>query len=168
MIAGNDLSCDGKKKRYSTDNDKHNAVVDTEDWCLTVNIYMKGYKTQTRDKRHCKVDNGKIYNLMLRQRHKGLKEELNMLDEWRQMEKDQDSPGLLTMIKDSMHGLKQKKFEAMTIMECEYELNTITQAPRDTIKWFHMMSLVQLETSRAHGEILWYHPVLVEHSTLRY
>ena len=35
------------------------------------------------------------------------------------------------MIKDSTHGLKQKKFGTMAIVECEYELDTTTQAPGD-------------------------------------
>jgi hypothetical protein len=38
----------------------------------------------------------------------------------------------------------------MAIVECEYELDTTTQAPGETIEWFHRMCLAQLATSRAH------------------
>jgi hypothetical protein len=75
---------------------------------------------------------------------------LKTLDRWRQTEEDQDSVGILTIIRDSTHGLKQKKFRTMAIVECEYELDTTTQAPGETIEWFHRMCLAQLATSRAH------------------
>ena len=51
----------------------------------------------------------------------------------------------------------------MVIVEVEYELNTTTQVPCDTIEWFHRVFLAQLATSRAHEGMPGYHPVLVEH-----
>ena len=42
--------------------------------------------------------------------------------------------GILTMIRDSTHSLKQKKFGTMVIMECEYEFYMTIQAPGDTIE----------------------------------
>ena len=47
-------------------------------------------------------------------------------------------------------------------MECEYKLDTTTQVPGDTIEWFHRVFLAQLATSRAHGGMPGYHPVLVK------
>ena len=81
-------------------------MVDAEDWRLTMNVYMKEYVNYMRDERQWKVDNGKIYNLVLQHCDHGLKEELKTLDKWRQTEEDQDSVGVLTMIRDSTHGLK--------------------------------------------------------------
>ena len=127
-----------------------------------INVCMKEYENYMRDERQWKVDNGKIYNLVLQHCDLGLKEELKTLDKWRKTEEDQDSVGVLTMIRDSTHGLKQKNFRTMAIVECEYELDTPTQAPGDTIKWFHRVFLAQLATSRAHGGMPGYHPVLVE------
>ena len=40
-----------------------------------------------------------------------LKEELKTLDRWRQTKEDQDLVEILIMIRDSTHGLKQKKVE---------------------------------------------------------
>ena len=74
---------------------------------------------------------------MLQHCDHGLKEELKMLDRWRKTAEDQDLVGILTMIRDLTHGLKQKKFGTMAIVECEYELDTTTQAPGDPIEWFH-------------------------------
>ena len=50
----------------------------------------------------------------------------------------------------------------MAIVECEYKLDTTTQAPGDTIEWFHRVFLAQLATSKAHRGVPGYHPVLVE------
>ena len=75
--------------------------------------------------------------------------------------------GILTMIRDLTHGLKQKKFGTMAIVEYEYELDTTTYTSGDTIKWFHRVFLTQLATPRAHYGMLGYHTVLVEqHMTL--
>ena len=69
------------------------------------------------------------------------------------IKEDQDVVGILTTIRDLTHSLKQKKFGTMAIVECEYELDTTTQALGDTIEWFHRIFLVQLATSRAHGGV---------------
>jgi hypothetical protein len=148
--------------KYNADNSKNDPVVDAEDWRLTMSVFMKEYDNYMRDERQWKIDNGKIYNLVLQHCDQALKEELKTLDRWRRTEEDQDSVGILTMIRDSTHGLKQKKFGTMAIVECEYELDTTTQAPGDTIEWFHRVFLAQLATSRAHGGMPGYHPVLVE------
>ena len=108
-----------------------------------------------------KIDNGEIYNLVLQHCDHGLKEELKTLNKWRKNEEDQDLVGVLTMIRDLTHGLKQKKFGTTAIVECEYELDTTTQAPGDTIEWLHRVFLAQLAASRVQGGMPGYHPVLV-------
>ena len=66
--------------KYNPDNSKNNPVVDTEDWRLTMDVYMKKYNNYTRDGRQWKIDNGKIYNLVLQHCDHGLKEGLKTLD----------------------------------------------------------------------------------------
>ena len=99
---------------------------------------------------------------MLQHCDHGLKEDLKTLNRWRKTKEDQDLVIILTMIRDLTHGLKQKRFGTMAIVECEYELHTTTQAPGDTLEWFHRVFLAQLATLRAHGGMSGYHPVLVE------
>ena len=36
---------------YNTNNSKNDSVVDTEDWRLTMNVYVMEYDNNTRDKR---------------------------------------------------------------------------------------------------------------------
>jgi hypothetical protein len=127
--------------KYNPENSKNNPMVDAEDWRLTMNVYMKKYDNYMRDERQWKIDDRKIYNLVLQHCDHGLKEELKTLDRWRKTKEEQDSVGILTMIRDLTHGLRQKKFGTMAIVECKYELNTTTQVPRDTIKWFHRVFL---------------------------
>ena len=69
-----------------------------------MHVFMKEYDTYMRDERQCKIDNGKIYNLMLQHCDHGLKEELKTLNRWRKTEEDQDLVGILTMIRDLTHG----------------------------------------------------------------
>ena len=137
--------------KYKPDNSKKDPVVDAEDWRLTMNVHMKKYDNYMRDERQWKTGDGKIYNLVLQHCDHGLKEELKTLDKWWKTKEDQDTVGVLTMIRDSTHGLKQKKFGTMAIVECEYELNTTAQAPGDTIEWFCRVFLAQLATLRGHG-----------------
>ena len=51
--------------KYNTDNSKNDPVVDAEDWRLTMSVFMKEYDNYMRDERQWKIDNGKIYNLVL-------------------------------------------------------------------------------------------------------
>ena len=94
--------------KYNPDNSKNNPVVDAEDWRLTINVYIKEYDNYMRDERQWKIDNEKIYNLVLQHCNHGLKKELKTLNRWRETEEDKDLVGILTMIRDSTHGLKQK------------------------------------------------------------
>ena len=71
-----------------------------------MNVYMKNYENHTRDKRQWKVDDGKIYNIVLQHCDKVLKENMRALNKWKETKEDQDSVGILTMIQDSTHGLK--------------------------------------------------------------
>ena len=98
-----------------------------------------------------KIDNGEIYNLVLQHCDHGLKEELKTLNKWRKTKEDQDLVRILKMIWDLTYGLKHNYFGTMVIVECKYELDTTTQVPGDTIKWFHRVFLAQLAMSRAHG-----------------
>ena len=147
--------------RYNTDSNTNIPVLDTEYWCLTMNLYMKEYENYMRDEQQWKVDDGKTYNLVL-QHCNGFKEELKMLDKWRHTEEDQNLVKILTMIRDCTHGLKQERFVTMMIVECEYELDTTTPALGDTIKWFYGVFLAQLVPSRTQGGVPGYHPVLVD------
>ena len=66
--------------KYNVDNSKNNLVVDAEDWRLTMIVNMKEYDNYMRGERQWKVDDGKIYNLVLQHCDLGLKEELKTLD----------------------------------------------------------------------------------------
>ena len=92
--------------RYNIDNNKNNLVVDAQDWYLEIHVYMKDYDKHTRDGRQWKINDSKIYNLVIQHFNQGLKEELKMLNRWSQTEEDQDSVGILILIRDSIHGLK--------------------------------------------------------------
>ena len=59
-----------------------------------------------RDTWQWKVDNKKIYNLVLQHCNHRLKEELKILTKWRKTKEDQDLVRILTMILDLTHGLK--------------------------------------------------------------
>ena len=50
----------------------------------------------------------------------------------------------------------------MAIEECKYELDMTTQAPEDTIEWFHWVFLAHLAILRAYEGMPQYHPMLVE------
>ena len=120
--------------KYNAVTSKNDPVVNAEDWRLTMNVFVKEYDNYMREERQWKIDNGKHYNLVLQHYDHGLKEDLKTLERWRKTEEDQDLVGILTMIRDLTHGLKQKKFGMIAIVECEYELDTTTQAPGDTIE----------------------------------
>ena len=87
---------------------------------------MNNYENHMRDECQWKADDRKIHNIVLKHYNQGLKWELKTLNKWRKTEEDQDSVGILTIIRDLTHGLKQKKFGTMAIVECKYELNTTT------------------------------------------
>ena len=67
------------------------------------------------------MSDGKLYNFVIQQYNKGLKEDLKTLDKWRQTKKDQDSAGILTMIRDLTYGLKYNNFGTMAIVDCKYK-----------------------------------------------
>ena len=69
--------------KHNPINSKNNPVADAEDWRLLMNVYMEKYDNYMRDERQWKIDNGKIYNLVLQHCDHGLKEELKTLDRWR-------------------------------------------------------------------------------------
>ena len=114
--------------KYIANNSKNNPVVDAEDWRLTMNVYMKKYDNYMRDEWQWKIEDGKSTTWCFQHCNHGLKKELKTLDRWRKTKEDQDLVGILTMIRDLTHCLKQNKFGTMVIVECEYGLNMITQA----------------------------------------
>ena len=48
---------------YNFDNSKNDPVVDAEDWCLTMNVYMKENDNLMRDKQQWKADDGKMVTI---------------------------------------------------------------------------------------------------------
>ena len=94
--------------KCNAENNKNNLVVDTEDWHLTMNVYMRECENHMRDTRQQKVDTRKIYNLVLQHSNHGLNEELKTLNKRRTTEENQDLMGILMMTRELTHGLKQK------------------------------------------------------------
>ena len=45
--------------KYNPENSKNDPVVDTEDWRLTMNVYMKKYDNYKKYKRQWTIDDGK-------------------------------------------------------------------------------------------------------------
>ena len=116
-----------------------NNVPVLEDWehGLGVEQYKADRKVYSEQVMAWKENKAKCYYLVLSHCPRALENQLKNSTKWNETESNQDVVALLKMIRDITHNKKERKENAMTIVESDVERFTIHQAQGELLDGYY-------------------------------